>query len=178
MSHRPLTSWLAVLATVSIIAACGGSSSPSGPAPIPTPAPTPTPTPAPTPTPVACTGNCEVTNNHNPVVRTGLRLYFLFDKERNIVSPTPDPYKGNFKETFPVGYMLRLDVTGRDEEGLQTFGAQGKIEWFFSDESLVGIVPRVGDFQRDVHVEKPGELTVYVIFDGVGSNDLNFRLVE
>lgn len=157
-------------ALVLFATACGGGSSPGAPTPAPTP--TPTPTPAATPPPPCPDGAC---GNTSPVVRTQLRLYLLFDDKGKLVEPTPDPVKQVVEEPIPVGYRIRLDVTGRDAEGRETNG-KGQITWFYSDDDMVGTDPRSA-WQRDVTVLKPGKWSVYVIFDGVGSNDLNFTFV-
>ncbi len=158
------------LAAAILLGACGGSNSPMGVTPTPAPTPTPTPTPAPTPTPTPCPGECPVTNT-NPVTRAQLRLYILWDKDGKPM-PAPDPVKQEVLEPIPVGYTFRLDVTGRDADNLETNG-KGNIEWFVSDESLVDVRPRTA-WQRDFKILKDGKWTVYVVFDGVGSNDLRF----
>ena len=162
--------------------ACGGGgSSPTAaptpaPTPTPNPQPTPTPTPSPTPDPSCATGLCEQpTTNTAPVVRVTLKLFQLFDKEGNWVLPTPDPVKQVVKEPIPVGYTIRLDVTGKDKDEKDTLGNKD-IRFIYSDESMVEISIQ-SDFQRKLKVLKPGPFNVYALFDGVGSNDLNFTFV-
>ena len=164
-------------------ASCGGSGGPTivpTPTPIPTPTPAPQPTPTPTPSP-ECVPGGDCPGNTSPVVRAVLRLYKLFDNLGGWVLPTPDPTKGVFKEKFPVGFMLVLDVTGRDAEGRETNGIKGDgsgIEWIFDDPSLVEFSgDPAGPFQHKYRLLKPGTLKVYVGFDGVGSNDLTFEIV-
>jgi hypothetical protein len=166
-----------LLALILSLAACGGGGGGSPTAP-PTPAPTPTPAPQPTPTPDPnCTqGLCEEpTTNTNPVVRAQLRLYQLFDTEDNWVQPTPDPVQQVVKEPIPVGYTIRLDVVGRDSDNKDTLGKK-QIQFFYSNESMVQISIQ-SDFQRKLKVLKPGSFKVHAIFDGVGSNDLQFTFV-
>ncbi len=173
MKHRYA---VGALAATILLGACGGSS-PTNSTPMPTPAPTPTPTPTPAPTPTPCTqGLCEdpVTNT-NPVARAQLRLYVMWDKDGKPV-PAPDPVHQVVVEPIPVGYEFRLDVTGRDADGKETNG-KGNIEWFISDANMVDVDART-PWQHDFKVVKPGKWTVYVMFDGKGSNDLSFTFVQ
>jgi hypothetical protein len=157
------------------LSACGGGSSPVAPVAVATPTPVPTPTPSPTPTATPCTDGCEVWDNHAPVVDVLLKLYMLFNAKRELLQMKPDHYKGKILDPIKVGWMMRMDVTGKDKDGYQTFGKYGKIEWFY-DESMVSTVIR-SEWQRDLWVEKPGEFIIYVIFDGQGSNDLTMTFV-
>jgi hypothetical protein len=178
---RRLTGMGLCLPLVLSLAACGGGSS-STPTPVPTPVPTPTPQPQPTPTPTPDPANCNQglcepsTTNTNPVTWVQLRLYQLFDKEGNWVQPTPDPVKQVVKQPIPVGYTIRLDVTGRDKDQNDTLGKKD-IKFIYSDPSMVEEFIQ-SDFQRKLKVVKPGKFLVYADFDGVGSNDLNFTFVE
>ncbi|HVQ31102.1 MAG TPA: hypothetical protein VMV21_16030 [Vicinamibacteria bacterium] len=183
---RRLTGPGLCLALVLSFAACGGGSStpstPSTPAPTPTPKPTATPDPTPTPTPdpsaTPCTvGLCEpeTTNTAQPV-KAILRLYQLFDKEGNWVLPTPDPVKQVVKEPIPVGYTIRLDVTAKDAQEKDTIGKKD-INFIYSDPEMVQESIQ-SDFQRKLLVKKTGTFTVFVSFDGVGSNDLRFTFKE
>jgi hypothetical protein len=108
------------------------------------------------------------------VARAQLRLYILFDKDGKPV-PAPDPVHQVVEQPIPVGYSFRLDVTGRDAAGMETNG-KGNIEWRVSDENMVDTNART-PWQHDYKIVKPGKWTVYVIFDGVGSNDLRFTFV-
>ena len=151
---------------------CGGRT-PTAPVVVASPTPAPVPSPTPSPSPSNCPdGAC---GNKNTVARTQLRLYLLFDENRDLV-PAPDPVKGIVGDPIPVGYTVRLDVTGRDTDGRETDG-RGDIEWFFSDDSVVDDIERT-PWQHDLKILKPGKLIVYVVFDGVGSNDLQFTFVE
>ena len=165
--------WTAVTLGL-FMAACGGGAA-TTPNPLPTPAPTPQPqpTPTPTPTPSACPdGAC---GNTNTVVRAQLRLYLLMDPTGKLVEPTPDPVRQVVETPIPVGYTIRLDVSGRDANGDETNG-RGQIQWFYSGEDLIHTNQR-SPWMRDITVAKPGIWSVYVVFDGVGSNDLNFTFV-
>ena len=156
------------------MAGCGGGA--SMPTAVPTPTPTPvaqvTPTPSPGATPCP-DGSC---GNHNAVVRATLRLYILFDEKGRVVEPTPDPVKQVVEEPIPVGYTIRLDVSGKDANGDETDGT-GQINWFYSGQDLIDTDART-PWTRDIKVVKPGQWSVYVVFDGVGSNDLTFTFVN
>ena len=181
---RRLTGLGLCLPLVLSFAACGGgSSAPSTPSTLaPTPKATPTPDPNPTPTPdpnaTPCTvGLCEpTTTNTSQPMRVILRLYQLFDKEGTWVLPTPDPVKQVVKEPIPVGYTIRLDVTAKDAENKDTLGKKD-INFVYSDPEMVEVSIQ-SDFQRKLLVKKAGAFSVYVIFDGTGSNDLRFTFKE
>jgi len=178
MRHHSVPSFVAIFGVI-LLVGCGGGS--SGPTPVPTPVPTPTPapepTPTPSPTPTPCTeGLCEdPTSNTAPVVRVTLRLYQLFDEQGNWILPTPNPVAQVVKEPIPVGYVIRLDVVGKDASNKDTLGKKG-IEFRYSDESTISEYVQ-SDFQRKIKVLKPGSFTVYAVFDGVGSNDLQFTFI-
>ena len=108
------------------------------------------------------------------IMRAQLRLYQMFDQNR-VPVPAPDPVKQVVEEPIPVGYTVRLDVTGRDANGDETNG-RGQIQWFYSGQDLVDTDART-PWTRDIIVAKPGTWSVYVVFDGVGSNDLTFTFV-
>ena len=109
---------LCLAALLAVVSACGGSS-PAAPTPTPTPAPTPAPTPTPnpeptptpTPTPEDCVnGLCEApTTNTNPVSNAVLRLYTVQDQFYEWMNGWPA------SKPSPVGYHLKLDLTGKDE---------------------------------------------------------------
>jgi len=80
------------------------------------------------------------------------------------------------KEPIPVGYTIRLDVTGRDKDYKDTLGNK-QIVFGYSDPSMIEEFIQ-SDFQRKIRVLKPGKFRVFASFDGVGSNDLNFTFVE
>jgi hypothetical protein len=179
MLVRTRTLALAALVAVAVMPACGGGSSPTAaPTPVPTPTPKPEPTPTPAPTPTPCPlGLCEApTTNTAPVVRAVLRFYQLFDQNGVWIQPTPDPVKQVVEQPIPVGYTIRLDVTGRDADDKETLGHKD-ITFIYSDETMVEASIQ-SDFQRKLKVVKPGKFTVFVMFDGVGSNDLKFTFVD
>jgi hypothetical protein len=162
-------------AGLAFLAGCGGGSSPAGPA-TPTPAPTPTPAATPSPTPTPCVeGAC---GNTNAVTRVRFRLYMVFDRNGDLVTPTPDPVKGVLKEPIPVGYKLRFDVIGEDSRGKETNG-QKNITWIYTEGAnrIEDIGLREDGFQRDVKVAAPGDFSVYVVFDDVASNSIAIKFV-
>jgi hypothetical protein len=154
------------------LAGCGGGGSITTP-PVTTTPPTTqvaqaSPSPSPTATPCP-DGAC---NNTKTVVRAQLRLYLLFDENRVLVTPTPDPVRQVLEQPLPVGYMMRLDVSGRDANGDESNG-NGQIQWFYSGDDLIDTDAR-SPWQRDVTIVKPGKWSVYVNFDGVDSNSIAF----
>ena len=168
-----------LIAIGAVAASCGGGS--SSPTPVPTPTPTPvavaTPTPAPTPDPACSLGLCEPpTDNKNPVVRLGLRLYQLFDANGNWILPTPTPHKQVVSDPIPVGFNLRFDITGKDEDDKPTEG-KGNVEWVYSDEGMVEIQAS-SQFQRKIRALKPGHWEMYAVLDGVASNSLGFTFCD
>jgi len=172
MILRPSLRVCALAALPLLLSACGGSS-PAAPTPTPIPTPVPTPTPAPAPTPIPsptpCTaGLCEdPTTNTNPVVTVILRLYLVQDQSFEPI------YNWNPRDPIPVGYFVRLDVTGKDANGKDTNGDRGvNITFKYNDPSLV----QEGgnhDWQRKLLVLKPGDFQAQALFDGVLSNNLN-----
>ena len=165
--------WTASFLGITLAACGGGGASTPNPVAVATPTPTPQATPTPTPTPTSCPdGSC---GNTNAVVRAQLRLYLLMDPSGKLVEPTPDPVKQVVETPIPVGYTIRLDVSGRDANGDETDG-RGQIQWFYSGQDLVDTNIRTA-WMRDIRVAKPGIWSVYVVFDGVGSNDLTFTFV-
>ena len=170
---------VALLAGLPFLVSCGASSpadpvpSPvaaASPTPAPTPIPTPTPTPVPTPTPCSA-GLCEdpITND-SPVVRVKLNLYTVEPPTGGFV-PDPDPSK-----PIPVGYSVRIDVTGRDENNSPTVGRDDP-EFFFSDEGLVRVGGQ-GSHQRRLRIQAAGTLECWAIQDGVRSNTLTLKFVN
>jgi hypothetical protein len=178
MSRRPPVVLLLPFFSSLLGSACG-SGGPAAPA-VPTPAPTPTPTPAPVatptpaPTPSPCTyGLCEApTTNTNPVVKANLHLYTVQDRDFQLIPDWP------LSEPIPVGYLLKIDVTGKDAEGKETLGDQGvQIDFFYSDPDMVeagGNHP----WQRRLLVKEPGIFQAWVVYDGVRSNTLELRFVK
>ena len=64
----------------------------------------------------------------------------------------------------------------KDAENKDTLGKKD-IHFIYSDPEMVQEAIQ-SDFQRKLLVKKAGAFTVYVIFDGTGSNDLRFTFKE
>jgi hypothetical protein len=123
-------------------------------------------------------GLCEEpTANRNPVVRVILKLYQCFDRDNQ---PTfcPDPVRQVVNEPIPVGYRIRLDVTGRDVDQHDTNGVSNGegIVFIYSDPSVVD-EHIMSNWQRKLLILKPGQWEVYAVFDDVASNSLGFTFV-
>jgi hypothetical protein len=103
-------------------------------------------------------------------VRLTLRLYTIEDGSGRFVSQ-PDP-----AEPIPLGWYARLDVTGKDEENLDTNG-EVEPEWHFSDASLVRISGS-HTHQRRLQVKGEGHLECWVTQQGVRSNTITLRLAR
>jgi hypothetical protein len=174
---RPLSGASSVLAFTVVAAGCGGGSPAAPPLPSPTTAPTPPPapvaTPTPEPTPTPCVyGLCEApTTNTKPVVRVNLHIFTVQDRNFELI-PDWSP-----QEPIPVGYTIKLDVTGKDEHGQETLGNQDvNIQFFYSNPDMVqagGNHP----WQRKLLVKQPGSFQAWVIYDDVRSNTLKLRFV-
>ena len=168
---KPSRAW--VLGLLLAATGCGGQDAPTAPAqptPLPTATPTPAPaaTPVPEPTPEPCTeGLCEEpVSNRNKAVRLTLRLYTITDGQGRRVNLTLD-------DDIPLGYILVIDATAKDEDGKETLG-KNLIQWHFVNESLA----RVGgnhSHQRRVIPKSPGNMFVTASLDGVTSNELGLR---
>ena len=185
-SSRRMVKRLGIIGVVGVLTAvvqsCAGGGSPSspGPNPAPTPIPTPSPAPVPSPTTSPCTvGFCEEpTTNHNPVVRVILKLYQCFDGD-NQPAFCPDPVRQVVTEPIPVGYRIRLDVTGRDADQHDTNGVSNGegIAFIYSDPSFVD-EHVMSNWQRKLLILKAGKWEVYSVFDDVASNSLGFTFVR
>jgi hypothetical protein len=75
-------------------------------------------------------------------------------------------------EPIPVGWTVKLDVTGKDAENKDTLGEKN-IKFRYSDASMVE-ENYLSPWQVRLKILKPGKFTVHAIFDGVSSNDLRF----
>jgi hypothetical protein len=166
------------MAVLAVAAACGGGSAgpttPATPAPTPTPAPQPTPSPSATPCPDGACGNT------NAVVRVRFRIYLVFDKDGDVVEPTPDPVGGVLREPLPVGYRIRYDVIGEDSRGRETNG-QKNIQWIVTQGAhlVEDLGYREENFQKDVRgIAAGGPYSQYVVFDGVASNSIVVSFVN
>jgi hypothetical protein len=163
---------------VAVLAGACGGESPATPVLPPTPAATQTPapvaTPVPEPTPTPCPyGLCETpTTNTNPVVKANLKLFTVQDRDYELI---PDWPAG---KPIPVGYHLKIDITGKDADGNETLGNQGvNIDFHYNDPGMVeegGTHP----WQRKLLVKEAGVFQAWAIYDDVRSNTLELRFVK
>jgi len=170
----------ALFALALVSAACGGASPtvPAVPTPIPTPSATPTPapvtSPTPQPTPTPCVyGLCEApTTNTGPVVTAILKLYTVADSSGEWFPGWPD------SKPIPVGYQIKLDLSGKDGYGKDTLGDKGvNIEFHYSDPSMV-VEGGTHPWQRKLTIKKAGWFQARAVFDGVESNALELYFSE
>jgi hypothetical protein len=87
-------------------------------------------------------------------------------------------YDWDLNSPIPVGYNLRIDVTGKDDYGKDTNGNQGvNIVFNYNDPSMV---EESGNhaWQRKLRVLKPGAFQAHAVFDGVQSNALKLTFVN
>lgn len=139
---------------------------PQGGAPAPDLPPPPTSDPAPPPP-----GNGgppgQIPNNFNPVTKVGAKVFFL-ECEGQMV---PD---SEFATSAQVGCRIHFDCTPKDANNNPT-QSQSAPQWSFSPGSLVdGGNPN--DFTPTVTAKSPGDLTAYVVIDGVTSNSLSINI--
>ena len=73
----------------------------------------------------------------------------------------------------PFAAFLTLSA---NSTGAATTDGTGQINWFYSGQDLIDTDART-PWTRDIKVVKPGQWSVYVVFDGVGSNGLTFTFV-
>jgi hypothetical protein len=149
--------------------------------PIPTPivvVPVPIPVPeapsggAPPPSsqePPPSSGNPsgQIPNNTNRVTKVGAKVYFL--ECGGVQVPGSE-----FATSAQVGCRIHFDCTPKDANNDPT-QAQGAPNWSFSPGSLVN-VGNVNDFTPTATAREAGNLTVYVVIDGVTSNTLNIQI--
>jgi hypothetical protein len=156
----------------------GGQSNPTSPVAVVTPTPTPTPTPG-LVEPPGCHPGGDCPGNTTPVARATLRLYALLDPGGNLV-PVPGHDHGIITSPIRLDYTCRMDLTGRDANGVETNGVDGTgngIVWYYSDPSMIE-EGAPSNWQRKLRVVKTGQFTVFAVFDGVGSNDLTFTFIN
>jgi hypothetical protein len=130
-------------------------------------APQPPPEPDPAPPPGGGGPPGQIPNNTNPVAKVGAKVYFL-ECDGQMV---PD---SEFATSAQVGCRIHFDCTPKDAANNPT-QAQSSPEWSFSPGNLVD-VGNVNDFTPTAAAKKAGNLTVYVVIDGVTSNTLNINI--
>jgi hypothetical protein len=144
--------------------------------PIPVPPPVVIPVPIPIPEggapppnqePPPSSGNPsgQIPNNTNPVARVGAKVYFL--ECGGVQVPGSEG-----ATSAQVGCRIHFDCTPKDANNNPT-QSQGAPNWSFSGPVSVG---NVNDFTPTVTAQSAGNLTAYVVIDGVVSNTLNVSL--
>jgi hypothetical protein len=119
----------------------------------------------PTPTPRPDTGE-DIPDNDAPVVKVGAKVFFI---ECDGV-----PVFGSENATeAAVGCRLHLDCTPKDAANKPT-RAKGEPLWYLSNPSLVSGGNR-SDYTPTFDIRQAGRLTLYVVIDGIRSNDVSIR---
>ena len=109
----------------------------------------------------------QIPNNFNPVTKVGAKVYFL-ECDGQMV---PD---SEFATSAQVGCRIHFDCTPKDAANNPT-QSQGAPQWSFSPGSLVA-VGNPNDFTPTVTAKSAGDLTAYVVIDGVTSNTLSINI--
>ena len=106
------------------------------------------------------------------MVRVNLHIFTVQNRDFELIPDWP----GN--KPIPVGYLIELDVTGKDGYGQETLGNQGvNIDFFYSNPHMVQAGGNHHPWQRRVLVKEPGYFEAWVVYDGVRSNTLQLRFV-
>lgn len=129
-------------------------------------APTPAPTPYPTPRPD--TGE-DIPDNDAPVAKVGAKVFF-------IECDGQDTYGTENATEAPVGCRLHMDCTAKDAANNPT-RAKGEPHWHLSDPQLVS-GGRLNDYTPTFVIRAEGTLMLYVVIDGVRSNDVSIRFLR
>ena len=130
-------------------------------------APQPPPEPDPAPPPGGGGPPGQIPNNTKPVAKVGAKVYFLECGGQQV----PD---SEFATSAQVGCRIHFDCTPKDANNNPT-QSQGYPEWSFSPGGLVD-VGNPNDFTPTVTAKSPGDLTAYVVIDGVTSNTLSINI--
>jgi hypothetical protein len=143
------------------------------PIPVPSEVPVPQPGGGGAPPPQEPTGGGpppgQVPTNQSPVVKVGAKVYFLECDGQQV----PD---SEFATKAQVGCRIHFDCTPKDAQNNPT-QAQGPPSWTWSPGSLIaGGNP--GDFTPTVTAKSPGNLSAWVVIDGVTSNTVNIQIVN
>jgi len=109
----------------------------------------------------------QIPNNTSPVVKVGAKVFFVECNGQMVPN-------SEFATEAQVGCRIHFDCTPKDANNNPT-QAQSPPTWTFSPGGLVG-VGNVNDFTPTAGVQAAGDLTAYVVIDGVTSNSLNIRL--
>jgi hypothetical protein len=109
----------------------------------------------------------QVPNNSNPVTKVGAKVFFL-ECDGQMVPGS------EFATSAQVGCRIHFDCTPKDAKNNPT-QSKSPPQWSFSPGNLVeGGNPN--DFTPTVTAKSAGNLTAYVVIDGVTSNSLNINL--
>jgi hypothetical protein len=111
----------------------------------------------------------QIPNNTNPVTKVGAKVFFIECDGQQV----PD---SEFATKAQVGCRIHFDCTPKDANNNPT-QAQSSPTWTFSPGGLVQI-GNVNDFTPAPTAVKAGNLTAYVVIDGVTSNSLNIELYD
>jgi hypothetical protein len=138
------------------------------PVPIPTPGTPSAPLPPPSnevPPPSGGNPSGQIPNNTNPVARVGAKVYFVECNGQQV--------PGSEQATSAqVGCRIHFDCTPKDINNNPT-QAQNPPNWTFNGPVSVG---NTADFTPTVTAQSAGNLTAWVVIDGVTSNTLNVQL--
>ena len=111
----------------------------------------------------------QVPNNNSPVTKVGAKVYFLECNGQEVPG-------SEFATQAQLGCRIHFDCTPKDINNNPT-QAQGFPSWSFSPGGLVsGGNP--SDFTPTVTASGTGNLTAFVVIDGVRSNDVNIQIVN
>lgn len=136
---------------------------------IPVPAPTPVvvvgPPPNSAPPPGGGGGgDGQITDNRNPAVRLGAKVFFVECNGREIPG-------SEGSTSAPVGCRVHFDVTPKDASNQHT-QVREIPRWTFSPAEIAGGVSGKTEFTPTIAASGRGTLTAYCEADGVRSNDV------
>jgi hypothetical protein len=109
----------------------------------------------------------QIPNNFNPVTKVGAKVYFLECDGQQVP-------ESEFATSAQVGCRIHFDCTPKDANNNPT-QSQGAPQWSFSPGGLVA-VGNPNDFTPTVTAKAAGDLTAYVVIDGVTSNTLSINI--
>jgi hypothetical protein len=146
------------------------------PVPVPVPEPPGAPPPEsapppaePAPPPPGGGPGGQWPNNNNPVVKVGAKVYFLECDGQQVPG-------SEFATKAQVGCRIHFDCTPKDAQNNPT-QSQGLPNWTFTPGNLVA-VGNPNDFTPTVTAKSPGNLSAWVVIDGVTSNTLNIQITN
>jgi hypothetical protein len=110
-------------------------------------------------------GGDQITDNTNPPVRLGAKVFFVECNGREI------PGSEGSTEA-PVGCRVHFDVTPKDAQNVHT-RVRETPRWTFSPASIAGGIGNRTEFTATVPATGAGTLTAYCEADGLRSNNVN-----